>query len=85
MPKATVQAALGGVVLGQAEKGDNDDNITQGENILTIAVLCILVTAPIGAILTAFLGPLFLHKENTEEVVPMNPATSNDEQAKIVN
>lgn len=40
-PKATVQAAIGGIAL---EKGLSSGNI-----ILTIAVLSILITAPIGA------------------------------------
>jgi hypothetical protein len=32
--------------------------------ILTIAFLCIVITAPIGAILSAFLGPKLLAKED---------------------
>ncbi len=40
-PKATVQAAIGGIPLALG--------IASGELILTIAVLCILITAPIGA------------------------------------
>ena len=42
-PKATVQAAIGGIAL---EKGVESGNI-----ILTVAVLSILITAPIGAYL----------------------------------
>jgi hypothetical protein len=65
MPKATVQAALGGVVLGLAENEDlGSDYETWGLQILTIAFLCIVITAPIGAILTAFLGPRLLEKED---------------------
>lgn len=43
MPKATVQAAIGGVPLSLG--------LASGEMILTVAVLSILMTAPIGAIL----------------------------------
>ncbi len=43
MPKATVQAAIGGLPLAA--------NLACGELILTIAVLSILITAPIGAYL----------------------------------
>lgn len=43
MPKATVQAAIGGIPLSMG--------IASGEIILTIAVVSILLTAPIGAIL----------------------------------
>jgi len=42
LPKATVQAAIGGIPLAAGIPG--------GEIILTVAVLSILVTAPIGAI-----------------------------------
>lgn len=42
IPKATVQAAIGGIPLAEGVKS--------GNTILTIAVLSILITAPIGAI-----------------------------------
>ena len=41
MPKATVQAAIGGVPLALG--------LPAGELILTVSVLAILITAPIGA------------------------------------
>ena len=64
MPKATVQAALGGVVLGRANDIDDDDLIDIGMIFLTVAVFCILITAPIGAVLTAILGPKLLNKSD---------------------
>lgn len=42
LPKATVQAAIGGIPLSLG--------ITGGNTILTVAVLAIMITAPIGAI-----------------------------------
>ncbi len=42
LPKATVQAAIGGIPLAQG--------MAAGELILTVAVLAILITAPLGAI-----------------------------------
>lgn len=42
IPKATVQAAIGGIPLASG--------VTAGNTILTVAVLAIAVTAPIGAI-----------------------------------
>lgn len=62
IPKATVQAAIGGVVLDQArDEGDAGEEYVQfGRNIVTIAVLAIVVTAPAGAILTNTFGPLWL-------------------------
>lgn len=42
LPKATVQAAIGGLPLASG--------VTAGNTILTVAVLAILITAPLGAI-----------------------------------
>jgi len=42
LPKATVQAAIGGLPLAAG--------VAAGNTILTVAVLAILITAPIGAI-----------------------------------
>ncbi|QQK08422.1 cation:proton antiporter [Miniphocaeibacter halophilus] len=42
MPKATVQAAIGGIPLAMG--------LSSGEIILTVAVLSILITAPLGAL-----------------------------------
>jgi len=43
MPKATVQAAIGGLPLAMG--------LVSGEIILTVAVVSIIITAPIGALL----------------------------------
>ena len=43
LPKATVQAAIGGVPLAMG--------FACGEMVLTVAVLAILITAPLGAFL----------------------------------
>lgn len=42
MPKATVQAAIGAIPLASG--------VASGELILTVAVLSIIITAPLGAI-----------------------------------
>lgn len=54
MAKATVQAAIGGIPLAMGVAG--------GEYILAIAVLAILITAPLGAFGTVFLAPRMLEK-----------------------
>ncbi|TVR67001.1 MAG: sodium:proton antiporter [Spirochaetaceae bacterium] len=54
MAKATVQAAIGGIPLAMGVAG--------GEYILAIAVLAILITAPLGAFGTAFLAPRMLQR-----------------------
>ncbi|KMQ51230.1 NhaP-type Na+(K+)/H+ antiporter [Chitinispirillum alkaliphilum] len=51
-PKATVQAALGGVALSMG--------IEEGETILAIAVLAIIFTAPLGLIGIKFFGKKLL-------------------------
>lgn len=58
LPKATVQAAIGGIPLAAGVVG--------GELILAIAVLAIMLTAPIGAILINTLGPKLL--ENVQQI-----------------
>ena len=54
-PKATVQAAIGGIPLSMG--------LACGELTLTIAVLSILVTAPLGAIAIDYSYKKFLKKE----------------------
>lgn len=58
IPKATVQAAIGAVPLEAGIKG--------GEIILAIAVLSILLTAPIGAIGIMFTGEKWLKREKKQ-------------------
>ena len=52
--KATVQASIGGIALSY--------NLACGNIILTVSVLSILITAPIGAILIDRLAPKLLQK-----------------------
>lgn len=52
IPKATVQAALGSLPLTLG--------LPNGEMILAVAVLSILVTTPLGAVLIRRLGPVWL-------------------------
>jgi NhaP-type Na+/H+ or K+/H+ antiporter len=68
IPKATVQAAIGGIVLETAlsNSPDADSLIPYGETILTTAVLSVVLTAPLGAILTNTLGPMWLAKKKPE-------------------
>ena len=68
LPKATVQAAIGSLCLDTARNWDTTNvkekaNALQyGRQILTIAVLVILITAPIGAIGISVAGPRWLKK-----------------------
>ena len=69
LPKATVQAAVGGQALDEAKVLVPKDGISLediehyqdlGLKVLTIAVLAILITAPIGAIAIKLSAPSFL-------------------------
>ena len=55
IPKATVQAAIGGLPLAMG--------LASGELILTVAVVAIMVTAPLGAILVDSTYKKFLKQE----------------------
>lgn len=71
MAKATVQAALGPVALKRlAENPDaSDEDKRHAEILLTICVLSIVVTAPIGAILISVSGTKMLTKTKQLHVV----------------
>ena len=73
LPKATVQAALGPVFLDMVLKLDEgdwealgaDEDVwnAMGNDILTLAVLSILITAPVGAVSILALGPKLLTRD----------------------
>ena len=62
LPKATVQAAMASVPLAYGVAG--------GEVMLTVAVLSIMVTSPLGLFLVRRLGPRLLEVEFPDEVEP---------------
>merc|ERR1712025_916214 len=72
LPKATVQAALGPIFLDNVlrfkedkfdQLGDRQEWIGMGNDILTLAVLSILITAPLGAVSILALGPRLLDRD----------------------
>jgi len=68
LPKATVQAALGPIFLDNSLKnGLGKEYIETGEQILTLAVLSILITAPLGAVSILALGPKLLSDKPLED------------------
>ena len=68
LPKATVQAAVGPVALDLAREKGDQIQIERSTLVLTIAVLSILITAPLGALLIALTGPKLLNKENEKNI-----------------
>ena len=58
-----LQAAIGALALDKArEVGGKLQEEILGKQILTLAVLSILITAPLGAALIAIIGPLLLRQ-----------------------
>ncbi|XP_051021671.1 sodium/hydrogen exchanger 9B2 [Acomys russatus] len=62
LPKATVQAAIGSVALDTARSHGEKQLEGYGMDVLTVAFLAILITAPIGSLLIGLLGPRLLQK-----------------------
>ncbi|XP_039206624.1 sodium/hydrogen exchanger 9B2-like [Crotalus tigris] len=85
IPKATVQAAIGSVALDTAREQADKQLEKYGMDVLTVAFLAILITAPIGALIIGLAGPKLLHKtsdtnreshiyEEREEIEIQGPA-----------
>lgn len=65
LPKATVQAAIGAIPLTMIKAGlITGISLETGQVILSIAVLSIVVTAPLGAIGIKLAGPKLLEKDS---------------------
>lgn len=76
MAKATVQAALGPVILKKMRSNDEstDEMLRNAEVMLMICILSIVVTAPIGAIIISITGPKLLTKT---KALPPAEGTAN--------
>ena len=91
LPKATVQAAVGGQALDKAKlllKDGPKDGMSLadinhyndlGLKILTLAVLAILITAPIGAIAIKLSGPIFLESSSDRQKIKDNERGRSNE------
>ncbi|KAB5546771.1 hypothetical protein PHYPO_G00075770 [Pangasianodon hypophthalmus] len=62
LPKATVQAAIGSTALDMARNLGDEQLERYGMDVLTVAVLAIMITAPIGALAIGLAGPKLLQK-----------------------
>ncbi|XP_035849778.1 sodium/hydrogen exchanger 9B2-like isoform X1 [Sander lucioperca] len=63
LPKATVQAAIGSKALDLAREEGDETLIKFGLTVLTLAVIAILTTAPIGALGIGLAGPRLLARQ----------------------
>ncbi|XP_070404812.1 sodium/hydrogen exchanger 9B2 isoform X2 [Nothobranchius furzeri] len=87
LPKATVQAAIGSKALDMAREEGDDAMVAFGLDVLTLAVLAILTTAPVGALGIGLAGPRLLACRVTEETdgeaPPPSHNASNQEKASV--
>uniref|UniRef100_A0A8C6SH58 Cation/H+ exchanger transmembrane domain-containing protein n=1 Tax=Neogobius melanostomus TaxID=47308 RepID=A0A8C6SH58_9GOBI len=65
LPKATVQAAIGSKALDMAREAGDQVLEKYGLDVLTLAVLAILITAPIGALGIGLSGPRLLQLQQS--------------------
>ncbi|XP_054268154.1 sodium/hydrogen exchanger 9B2-like isoform X3 [Macrosteles quadrilineatus] len=74
LPKATVQAALAPQALDMARKSVDPSaaDLQRGSEFLTIAVLSILITAPLGSIGASVAGPRLLAKTSDTQTQQSN-------------
>ena len=75
-----LQAAIGALALDKARYFGNKEGIVLGKQILTLAVLSIIITAPIGAAIIALSGPRLLHQTVKEDGEPNNKEEVEDEE-----
>lgn len=91
LPKATVQAAVASIPLDIVNSNDSlgSDDRRKAYQILSILVLSIFLTAPLGAMLVKTYGPLLLSKQEErvhteeEEDGDSRKAASLDKEAKL--
>ncbi|XP_050194020.1 sodium/hydrogen exchanger 9B2 isoform X2 [Myiozetetes cayanensis] len=79
MPKATVQAAIGSLALDTARRHQDEQLEKYGMDVLTVAFLAILITAPIGALVIGLAGPRLLQKAQTNSKEDEEGAEAGEE------
>ncbi|EGW13221.1 Mitochondrial sodium/hydrogen exchanger NHA2 [Cricetulus griseus] len=84
LPKATVQAAIGSVALDTARSHGEKQLEKYGMDVLTVAFLAILITAPIGSLLIGLLGPRLLQKFEHENEGEVQGETSAHVQSFVI-
>lgn len=77
-PLFSPQAAIGSTALDMARTKKDKELEKYGMDVLTVAVLSILLTAPIGALVIGLTGPRLLQK-------PKNPAWGEDAHTECAN
>ncbi|XP_077444848.1 sodium/hydrogen exchanger 9B2 isoform X2 [Stigmatopora argus] len=85
LPKATVQAAIGSKALDMARDLGDDASVKLGLDVLTLAVLAILITAPVGALGIGLAGPRLLSRQvKATETVNGGPPLPGQRQDPVL-
>nr|CAH8824352.1 unnamed protein product [Trichobilharzia regenti] len=85
LPKATVQAAIGPVALDTARQSNvSAEIIGYGEQVVTLAALSILITAPLGAVLMPLTAPYLLHQDIQSSQVLIERTQPKSAPKKII-
>ena len=74
-PKATVQAAIGGIPLAMG--------LAAGNQILTVAVLSILITAPLGALCIDYFYPRLLKQEESNTLNTVEEPSESSSESMV--
>lgn len=82
--KLFFQAALGPVALDMARSLGNSEVEVYANSVVVIAVVSILVTSPIGAIIIMECGPRLLHKTPPEEEVSQDKVDPSGGDSEII-
>ncbi|XP_064596743.1 sodium/hydrogen exchanger 9B2-like [Liolophura sinensis] len=83
LPKGTVQAAIGSVAYDTAVRLNKGESAkAEGLEIITLAVLCILLTAPVGAWLMAVTGPRLLQRADTNPLDDVSEEEDSEAEAE---
>ena len=78
LPKATVQAAVGGTPLDvMILAGHGPEAVARGRLVLMLSVVVILLTAPVGALGIAVFGPLWLQQDAPVTKEPEDPVADH--------
>ncbi|QDZ21577.1 sodium/hydrogen exchanger protein [Chloropicon primus] len=86
LPKATVQAALASVPLELIEEYKKDDPkyIAWGNDIVTVAVVSIILTAPAGVFIINNLGPRWLTNDKNKNAPTLESIKSHNNLEELV-
>ncbi|KAG5848356.1 hypothetical protein ANANG_G00097620 [Anguilla anguilla] len=83
VPKATVQAAIGSTALDLARSKQAPELEKYGMDVLTVAVLAILITAPVGALVIGLTGPILLQKPRDPANWSAHPEVKTGTEADV--